>query len=643
MIQIDQQTLPNQIRDAYKNCSDSERAVLRQILEELASYGYSETYENVWLADYREIPVSIDTFLTSDQFLGKVTRQGKGIFPFWRKSMREIFNAGNQYDECIFTGATRIGKTSTAITCAGYILHRLMCLRNPQEFFGIKEESKISILFFNITKDLAAGVAYREFNDTLKASPWFNQHGSFSASERNFYYIPEGDKIVIDFGSDASHGLGKQVFCAIMDECNFSRAGIKDVSKAKERMLDTYNTISARIKGTFRKNGEVYGKMFAVSSKKSDSDFIEAHVQSQLTSGAGDHMYVVDRPQWEILPPERFHKETFYIAVGSRHMRGFVVPDNQTDQASLDDLLKQGYKLMTPPIDMKPEFVADFDIALRDLAGISVPGSLNFISQESLDRCINKDRRNPFFNDILQIGTKDSLTIEEFFHKEVVPREFHSCEIFIHLDLSLNTDRSGISGGGVVGRKEIATADGKFVSVPMLMHMFSVAIAAPRGDKIPYDKILAFIVWLKRQGYKVKVVSRDQFQSEYMGQLLEAQGFDSPKISLDRTPDGYIATRSVLLEERIDMLECETLENELIFLQRDSVTGRVDHPIGGSKDIADSFAGWIWQATLSAPGIAAAGKSVVKAITSVNGNRPMLNNKPNDLGSAFANLYSKRK
>ena len=37
-------------------------------------------------------------------------------------------------------------------------------------------------------------------------------HGKFNRSERDFYYIPEGNKIIIDSGSDSSHALGHQVF-----------------------------------------------------------------------------------------------------------------------------------------------------------------------------------------------------------------------------------------------------------------------------------------------------------------------------------------------------------------------------------------------------------------------------------------------
>lgn len=613
--------IPQRIQHIYSSCSAEEQSYLLKILMELKDTGDSPTYRNIWLCDYSEIPVDIDTFVCDDQYLGRTNRNGDAVYPYWRTVLNDIFNHGNQYQEVFFTGATRIGKSSTAITATAYMLYRLMCLRDPQKFFNKKEISKFSILFFNITKDLAKGVAFREFNDTLKESPWFLAHGTFSKSDRDFYYVPDGDRVVIDYGSDAAHGLGKQIFVGFVDECNFSRAGIKDISKAKAHMMDLYNTVAARVKGTFRQGGEVYGKIFAVSSKRSDSDFMEQYIQQQLEAGAGDHMFISDKPQWEVLPPSMFHQEKFYIAVGDRHRRGFVVPENQCFDEALQDLKNQGYTLLTPPIDMKPEFIADFDIALRDLAGISVPGALSFITQESLDVCIDHSVRNPFFSDILQIGTKDSYTIEEFFHLEVVPSEFKRYPLFIHLDLSLNTDRSGISGVGISGRKDIEGPDHNRVSQPLLSHVFSVALEAPRGDKIPYAKITAFICWLRKSGFNIAGISRDQFQSEYLSQLLTAQGFDVDLLSMDRTTEGYVAARSILLEERVKMLDVKLLQDELIHLQRDSVTGKVDHPVGGSKDIADSFAGALWNAVRKNPGVSVPAKSVASIIAGINGSK----------------------
>lgn len=615
------EAVPYRIKKIYDSVPPQEQYYLRKILEEIAFSGDSETYRDIWLADYKEIPVDIDTFMNDELYLGKATRGGESIYPFWRKTLNEIFDAGNKYEEIFFTGATRTGKSSTGITATAYMTYRLQCLRDPQAYFDKKDVSIFSILFFNITKEAAAGVAFREFNDTLKTSPWFNMHGKFSASERNFYYIPEGNKVSIDYGSDAAHGLGKQVFVGFMDEMNFAKAGVKDVQKAKAHMKDLYNTVAARVKGTFRMGGEVYGKIIGISSKKSDSDFMETYMQDQVAAGAGDHIYIADAPQWEVLPPSMFKPEKFYIAVGDKYKKGFVVPEQQTFPEALEELKQQGYTLLQPPIDMKSEFLADFDIALRDLAGISIPGTLSFITQDQVSRCIGT-RKNPFYSDILQIGTEDDYSIEEFFHMDVVDKRLLGLQHFLHLDLSLNDDKTGISDICISGRKDIKDADGRIVSLPTFTHVFSVSIQAPRGSNIAYDKITTFIVWLRKQGFHFKGLSRDQFQSEYMAQLLEAKGFGKvPKLSLDRTPEGYTSLRAVLTEQRIDLLDVELLNNELIHLQRDSVSGRIDHPVGGSKDLSDTLAGSVWNAILTSPGVPVPANKVASAIAAVNGGR----------------------
>lgn len=638
MIIEDSITLPQRIKNIYKTCAPSEQEYLIKILEELSRSGTSTTYDNLWLQDYIEIPVDLDTFLCDDRYLGRTNQNGNSVYPFWKQSMHDIFDAGNQYNQCVFTGATRIGKTSTAITCSCYMLYKMMCLRDPQRFFNKKDVSKFSIMFFNITKDLAKGVAFREFNDTLKYSPWFCNRGKFSKSERNFYYIPDGNKIDMEFGSEAAHSIGKQIFIAFMDECNFARAGIKDISKAKLRMKELYDSVVARVEGTFRIHGEVWGKLFVVSSKKSDNDFIENHVHTQLEAG-NEHMIVFDKPQWEVLPKSQFSDDTFWIAVGDRHRRGFVIEDDS--ESALNELREQGYQLMEVPIDVKSNFIADFDISLRDLAGISIPGVLSFITQEVLDGCMSHTRRNPFYQTILEIGTKDSYTIEEFFHSEFVSNELKRSPMFIDVDLSLNNDKSGISGVAITGRKDIESDSGKIISMPAFTHVFSVDIKAPTGDKIPYAKITAFIKWLRKSGFNISRISRDQFQSEYMAQLLEQEGFDVDKLSVDRTPDGYIAMRSLLLEQRIDMLPVKLLQDEFIQLQRDSLTGKVDHPVGGSKDLADSVTRCTWNAILHNDVIHPSKKSAISASASVNAGSSHITVNNRRVGNMFPNLNGK--
>lgn len=629
--------LPERILDIYDTCSDDEKQYLFQILQELSETGTSSTYDDLWLQDYKEIPVDIDTFLNDNEYLGLTNRQGDSVYPYWRKSMHEIFDNGNQYTQCVFTGATRIGKTSTAITCAAFMLYRMMCLRDPQAFFQKKEISQFSLLFFNLTLDLAKSVAFREFNDTLEMSPWFQKHGVFSGGKKDRCYYPEGGKIVIEAGSDVAHSLGKQVFCAVLDEVNFARSGVKDITKAKSRIKGIYDSVVARVEGTFRMRGQVYGKIFAVSSKKTDSDFLEDHVEAQLSAG-NTHLISFDRPQWEVLPPDQFSPGRFYIAVGDKHHKGFVLTDES--EAALKELRNQGYQLLQVPIDMKSNFLSDFDISLRDLAGIAVPGALSFITQSMIDDCTG-NRKNPFYQDILEIGIRDTYTIEEFFHMELLDRNLLHLPLYLGIDLSLNDDKTGISGAWLNGYKEITSEDGKVVRLPFFSHAFSIDIQAPRGDKIPYAKITSFILWLRRKHFNIQRISRDQFQSEYMAQLLEQEGFTCDKVSVDRTPDGYEAFKSMLLEKRVDLLYVEQLQNELVKLEKDALSGKIDHRIGESKDISDSLVRCIWNAVLNEAKPQVSRKHVASAIASVN--TPKIATNSDKLASLFPGLYPKRR
>lgn len=207
--------LPQRIQQIYYSCTEEEQKYLRQILYELSVSGESKTYTDIWLADYKEIPVDKYTFLTSPYYLGQSNNEGKSIYPAWMDVMLELERTGNQYTEIVLTGATRTGKTSTAVSDAIYQLYRLMCLRSPQDYFGLKSITNISIFFFNITQTLAKGVAFKEFNTTLSVSPWFNEHGTFTKSESNPVYIPEGGTVEITYGSDASHALGKATYCLV--------------------------------------------------------------------------------------------------------------------------------------------------------------------------------------------------------------------------------------------------------------------------------------------------------------------------------------------------------------------------------------------------------------------------------------------
>lgn len=210
------ETVVERIQNIYQSSSPQEKVVLHRILQEIADTGDSQTYRDVWLEDFKEVPVSIEQFISDPYYLGQTNRNGQAVYPYWRQMLKDLFTDANKYNSVVLTGSTRVGKTSTSIVIASYMLYRLMLYRNPHEYFQKKEVSRFTLAFANLTKELAMSVAYREFNDTLKESPWFMDRGKVSASDRNFYYIPEGDKIEIIPASDAAMVLGKQLWCCLV-------------------------------------------------------------------------------------------------------------------------------------------------------------------------------------------------------------------------------------------------------------------------------------------------------------------------------------------------------------------------------------------------------------------------------------------
>lgn len=634
---LDYEDIISRINGIFYQCSQLEQKQLLKILEEFSDKGYSETLDTIYLVDFKEVPVSIDRFLTDPEYLGESNDCGNQIYPGWWDAYHAVFDSQSDVYEVVLSGATRIGKTSTAVSMMCYMTYLLMCYRNPQRYFGLKEVSRATIAFANLTKDLAQGVAFREYNDTLKKSPWFNEHGRFTNSATRPIYIPEGNQIELVAASDAAHVLGMQLFACCLDEVNFARAGVKDLTISKTHMKHLYDTANARITGTFKLGGKIYGKMFTCSSKNTDNDYLSEHIDKQLDAG-NTHMYLFDRPQWEVLPSYRFGKETFHITVGDRYKRGFVVPDENDDPAHLKEYEAEGYRVLEVPADYKPNFRADYDIALRDIAGISVMGSMGFITQEMLTPNISTTRKNPFFMDYYEIGVQDNQTLEQFFHAEVVPPELKRLTMNIHIDFAEVSDHIGIAGAVRDGDKNIVDPlTEKKITMPYFKEIFQVAIGAPRGDRMSFQKVINFIVWLKKSGFNIGIVSTDQYQSSYVRETLSQQGFVCEKVSVDKTEDPYIGLRNLLQDQRLELIKHDLQEIELISLQR--INGVINHPPqsnsitelpclengynskGIGKDCADALCGACATLVAHAELVRPPAKHVLNAIASVNGPR----------------------
>lgn len=581
---------PDRFQAIYNSLNETEQQTILTILHELSETGESETYEKVWLADYEEIPVDIDTFLEDPEYLGNATNMGTQIYPFWREQLRKIFAGGDTaYEEIAFTGAIGIGKTQIAVYAIAYLVYRLLCLRYPQRYFGFADTDEIAIFFFNATVALAQAVGYGRLHNCLMESPWFLEHGSVHGSQDNPYYVP-GKHIAIKAGSKASHGLGQQIFCGFLDEVNFAPGSNTTMEKSK--IMQTYSSVKARIKSRFIRNGKLLGKMFLVSSKKAEDDFLEVYLDKRRKENDADKLFIVDEPLWIVKPADTYCGVKFKVAYGAKQLTPRVIEPNEDVEA----LIKMGYQILDVPIELESDFRFNIVTALQDLAGKALPGTTSYFSYKIISSCYT-DRPSPFSAEILEIGCNDHMEYQEFFDLSVVPREFFSRPMAIHMDTSLKNDITGISGACYVDNVLADTDDGT-IEKRVYAQVFSVGIKAPPGTEISLAKNRRFIYWLKKAGFHIAIISTDTYQTAESHQILRDKGFDTAIRSLDRTPEGYKTLRDAMMEQRISLIKYAKLENELIYLQHDTHTGKLDHPANGSKDISDSLAGCVWDLSL---------------------------------------------
>ena len=337
------------------------------------------------------------------------------------------------------------------------------------------------------------------------------------------------------------------------------------------------------------------------SSKRTEQSYMETFIQNKKKNESKTTL-VIDEPQW-IIREDKNSDKKFKVAVGNKFLSSEVLPLNvsEYDEKIYRD---RGFNIIEVPIGYYENFIDDIDIALTDIAGLSTTSSSRYISGPRIAAVKNINLKNPFSSEILEIGNglEDNRQYYDFFDINLLPSEMMEKPMYIHLDMSISGDKTGICGVWIKGKKP--PVEGQPPSRELFYQpAFVLAIKAPKGYQISFEKNRQFIYWLRDNGFNIKGVSFDTYQSADLSQQLSARGFDTQVISVDRVQENvckpYQYLKNTIYEERISLFEHKLLTEELIGLERNNNTGKIDHSPSGinSKDSADALCGAIWNAS----------------------------------------------
>lgn len=574
--------------------SEAEQKVALQILNEFSEKGQSKLFDQIKYADYNEIPVDIETFITDDRYLGKAWKDAGGklkLYPFWMDRLKELFptNLDTAYNTFLESGARGIGKSEIACGCVcTYLMYRVMCMKNPLEFFHLKQTEKICFAFMNIKLALAEEIATSKFQKTIQMSPWFMSKGSMTSKNNKPFWIPP-DPIQLIIGSQSDDVIGLPIYFAFFDEISFIKN--QDIDKQKKKAKDMIDTAIGGMFTRFIYQGKNPTVLAVASSKRSEQSFMEEYIKTLSKTSAGSTL-VIDKPVWEVKPKGTYSDEIFYLGLGNKFLESIIIPDDEIN--NLDFYKQRGYKILEVPIDFKSKFLEDIDRNLCDFAGISSSSMNKYMSGAVVSDCINEEYKNPF-PDIIEVGNgpEDTAQYQNFFKLENVPKELLSKPLYIHLDMSVSGDMTGIAGVWISGKK---VNQGEDQSKDLNFRLaFSVSVKAPKGRQISFEKNRKFIRWLKSVGFKIKHITSDTYQSYDLQQQLTAEGFECSILSVDRVTDNicqpYQYLRSAIYEKRFQMYRSNRLFDEFIDIERDMNTGKIDHTPNFHKDALDAVCG----------------------------------------------------
>lgn len=598
--------------------SPEERQVALEILKEYSQEGKSDTLEELTYSDFEEIPVDIDTFLDNDYYLGKglwavdeFTGERKcTVFPYWRNVLKKLFptNTTTAYNCLILGGAIGIGKTFAGVLAMLYLLYRMLCLKDPYGYFGMQPIDKITFSMLNITLDAAQGVAWDKAQQLIQSSEWFMSHGNMNASRSNpTWQPPKGIELI--FGSSNRHIVGRALFANLTDEVNFGIGN--NVEKQKEKQRKMIAQIDARMRSRFLRGTYLPTLNIVISSADSEQAFLASYIELKKQNESKTTL-IIDEPQWVVDERKGSPDDpgSFYVAVGNKFLAHELLPIDATDEMT-SAYREKGYLMLKVPPGYREVFEDNLDQALMDIAGISSSSSTKYISGIRLNQIKTDTYKNPFTKDIIEVGNSpdDYTQYSNFFDLSVIDPKDFARPLFIHLDMSLSGDKTGIAGTWITGKRPQVVTGGSGKELEFKA-AFSVAVKAPKGYQVSFEKTRNFIRWLRDRGFAIKAVSMDTYQSANMAQNLTADGFKTQILSVDRvdnvgTENGrparickpYAFFKSTIYEQHLKLYKnCQLLTEEITNLERLS-DGHIDHPKSGSKDTSDALCGSVYLAS----------------------------------------------
>lgn len=504
------------------------------------------------------------------------------------------------------------GKDHTCRVLSMRVAYLLLCLPSPQDYFGFAGQDEIHLL--NVAS--SASQAGRAFFGPMRSAVtrsgcWLAQYADPLQGSIRYSNGVEA----ISGHSDAETQEGLNILLGVADEVDAFRReeeleahrpkAARESTKSAEAIL---NLLRSSMMTRFPKTG----KNVRISYPRYKGSMIqqlvaEARKEQERRGQATRHYVSGPLPTWVVNPLRS--REDF------------------AQEYEDDPVLARARYECDPAAAVNPYFANE----------VAVESCVLPVAQESLTV-----RYEP------QVGMVHhpdgsaqqvtSWTTTYDFAPHLKPRR--GAVYAMHADLAVRKDCAGVAMAHVRDWQEQKVngtdATGTLVAMrevrPLVAVDFVIRFEAdlrltpPREIQVRWVRELC--LELRRRGFNVRWLSFDGYQSVDSMQVLATHGVESKRVSTDLSNEPYRGLRDMFNEGRLEIpLAVEAgaasydhpLLRELYGLNKQA-NGRIDHPVSGSKDMADALAcavqAAVQQGGAEDGGIAYAGSAEFAVLTS---------------------------
>lgn len=518
-------------------------------------------------SEFDEEPVKLDVFLYDKNFMGlkhlspiqyEIVARGSQVYK--EHTLKKLYGEHEGLD--IFKNKTTrflllmLGKGSgkdfvSQLICC-YAVYKLMCLKDPAEYFGKPAGDSIDIVNMAINAKQAKRVFFDGLVTRIKRAPWFA--GKFHPKMDEIQFDKNITVYSLHSSYEAAEGLN--IIIAVLDEID----GFEIDGQADAIYKALAGTVSSRFSDV--------GKVICLSFPRSKDGFMMRQYNEAVLPEAKDVVVFEHTFKLNSELPDGEEGNEFSITWEEEIVHGY----------KFDNF----FALKAPTFRVHPdknidEYMMDFykdeeDTLMRVCANPPESGSNSFFkNHEKLHRIFKEENKN---------GYRDG---------EIKTEPDPTKNYYIHIDLSKVHDRTVVALGHVRGWEQVQmgtlqTEPAPFIEVDLLR-----VWEPTKANPVDHNEVMQFILELCRK-FRVQLVTFDQWGSANMIEYLTGVGIRAEKKSLAR-PE-YQEFGLVVGDERLAGPYDERLLDELkhlVILQ----DGKVDHPKKNHNDISEAICGVI--------------------------------------------------